>query len=144
MTERHRLTRIIRLKERIRDARRGALAQAEAERHAASERVEQAEAQVVALVRGYCEAGTFDARELLHRASLVESAREHRAAMQARLTEVEAERARCAAALAEAGRDVRSLEVLEGRLLAEEKREAGRREQAMLDERGARYQRRAG
>ena len=89
MTERHRLTRIIRLKERIRDAKRGALAAAEADRQQATARVEQAEAQVIELVRGYCATGDFDARELVHRASLVEAAREQREAMQAQLAELE-------------------------------------------------------
>ena len=132
MTERHRLTRIIRLKERIRDAKRGALAAAEVDRQQATARVEQAEAQVIELVRGYCATGDFDARELVHRASLVEAAREQREAMQAQLAELEEERDRRAAALAEAGREVRSLEVLDDRLAAEEKAAEGRREQAML------------
>ncbi|HJL20378.1 MAG TPA: flagellar FliJ family protein [Sandaracinaceae bacterium LLY-WYZ-13_1] len=138
MSQRDRITRIVRLKSRIRDARRGALADAEAHADDARSRVASADAEVVRLAEAYCRPGELNARELAHRASLVASAREGRRRAAERLEEAEAEAARRQAAVAEASREVRSLEVLDDRLAERERKDEARREQTESDERAAR------
>lgn len=138
MTERDRLNRIIRLERRIRDARRAELAHAEAREGEAEEAVARADARLVRLSARYCETAELSARELAHRAHLAESARRERERARAHLRDAASERERRAAALREAGRAVRSLEVLDQRLAAEQRRAEERREQAASDEHAAR------
>lgn len=138
MRERKRLKRIIRLKERIRDARRGELAEVEARHRVSGGAVERASAEVVRLRGSLCEAGELEARELSHRASLVDSAHRERGAAEVRHREVGMEREARVVALAHAGREVCSLEILDARMREDERRLGARREQALNDEHAAR------
>ena len=132
--EEHRLARIIRLKERVREARRGELAEAE-DRHEAAEQASQLSLQQLIRYRErYTQTRDVPAHELALSATLTSAARRRHDATLAHLGEVGEERARCAEASASAAREVRCLELLEAKGTAQRIRAERQREQLLNDE----------
>ncbi|MFK7988920.1 MAG: hypothetical protein AB8I08_23075 [Sandaracinaceae bacterium] len=138
MTDRARLARIMRVKERVRDARAGALMEAERDEKAAAESVEAADRQLIRVAAAYTAPGEMTAGELVHRAQLVSLAKERREVARLRHEAADEVKAERAVALGDAQRDVRSLEVVGDRLASQERRDRDRREQAASDEHGSR------
>ncbi len=134
MKERHRLNRILRLKERLRDAESGRLATAEAHHRDADAQVRDKEAQIADLGRGLTAAGEVSAREMANRASLHARAMDERIHLARRRAEAAQARDLQAAELTRAARELRRFEVLDARYARREREDALRREQAQLDE----------
>lgn len=129
-----RLQRILHLKERVRDARRAALVVAEVHVHAASAHLAEVEGRIESLAAAACRTGDISAGELHGAADLlVHERRLHENAIEA-LRAQEVERDVRAAAVHRANREIRSLEVLDGRQRLEQVREEGHREQLLADE----------
>jgi flagellar export protein FliJ len=132
------LKRTLSIKERIRQWRR-------AELHEAQTRVDQAESSLqleaarhTSTAALLTRAGEFSANDLALAAEQVQATqralREAAAELQARQQEHEERQT----VMGEATREVRAIEALHTRMLAEQKREADRREQRDLDEASAR------
>lgn len=134
MKERSRLTRILRLKERIKDASSGRLAAAEAEVVRAREAVAAKDAQLVALAGGVTRAGEMSARELSSLANMHARARVERTSLVELQQVANRTRDARAAELTRAGRELRKFEVLDERLAREERDAERRAEQQALDE----------
>jgi len=140
--EEHRLARIIRLKERLREARRGELAQAE-ERHAAAQAQSQETLQQLIRFReNYVQRRDVSAQELALQSSLTATARRTHDAMLSQLHELGIERDRRAEISADAAREVRCLELLEAKSTATRTRALRQREQILNDDVGRRRRRR--
>lgn len=138
MNDRARLARIMRVKQRVRDARAGALMEAERDEKQAADGVEAAERQLIQVAQSYTAPGEMSAHELTHRAQLVALAKQRREVARLRHEAADELKAERAMALGNAQREVRSLEVVGERLAARERRDDDRREQAASDEHGAR------
>jgi len=134
VTRRERLARIIELKARLRDARRGELALAETREGQAEEAVDEAAARLATVAARYARPAELTGAELALRAEAVRAARDGHRRARSTLDEAAAERAVRADAVAEAGREVRSLELLAERREAERRLRERRAEQAALDE----------
>ena len=141
MTDPRRIARIIRLRERLRDIAQGELSHAESLRARAEQRVDAAREELAEISAEYLIGGEIVARELAHRASLVDSARRLEEAAQDELRLAAEEREQRATALGDAQRDVRSLEVVAGRLDERARKAAGAKEQTESDAHGARLSR---
>ncbi|MGF1465976.1 MAG: hypothetical protein ACFCGT_07565 [Sandaracinaceae bacterium] len=134
MNDRARLKRILTVKEKVREARRAELARAEERRAEAAGGEAAALAEVHDLRRALLSPGEVSATDLIDRVAHFAAARaEHSRAAEA-LGMLVAERDRTVAAVADARREVRSLEVLDERLARDERRSARRREQGLQDE----------
>ncbi len=139
--EAHRLARIIRLKERLREARRGELAEVQ-ERHDAVEvESELSLQQLVRYREQYTRLRDVTAHDLALSATLTTAARRRHDATLTRLGEVGEERDRRAEASANAAREVRCLELLEAKSTALRTRAERQREQILNDEVGRRRRR---
>lgn len=134
MKERSRLTRILRLKERIKDASSGRLAAAEAAHARAAQAVVDKEAQMIALAGGVTGVREMSARELSSLASLHARARVERKSLLEMQHAANEQRAARAAELTRAGRELRKFEVLDERLARQEREAERRAEQQALDE----------
>ncbi|MEZ4336605.1 MAG: flagellar FliJ family protein [Sandaracinaceae bacterium] len=135
MTKRdERLTRIIRVKERVRDARRGDLADAEASEQVAEQHLERAAVRVEEARASYTGSVEVTAAELALLANAVTYAITERERARADLERAREERDLRADALAMAGRELRSLELLETRRDEASLIEERRREQELLDD----------
>jgi hypothetical protein len=137
-TRKHRLGRITRLEERLRDVRRSELARADRARETAEAEEARAQRTLDVHRRALVAGGEIDAVELQSRFDCLEWARRDRdrAAEQRHAAEVERERRR--QVLEETGRKAASLGVVYERVLVEEHRALRRREQALSDEVGGR------
>lgn len=135
MRDHKRLQRIARIKERVKEVRRAELASAERTLDKARGRLEESAAQAAsyreALTQPQPDANAADllfAAEQLGRAAA--EVRERREVF----SEVKAERTHRAAALAKAGRELKSLELLDEQLAEEERSAERAREQRAQDE----------
>jgi len=136
-----RLARIIRIKERLRNARRAELASARSAEDAAEDARRASRAGLERQRAAYTGAREIDARELAVQAWLVAAAEAREKQAEDALREASGIREICADALVGAAREVQGLERLADRREADRARERARQEQRLMDEaaqRGAR------
>ena len=132
------LSRTLAIKERLRQWRRAELHDAETEVARAQARVEEHAAEQQAATQAITAPGEMSANELAQHAEQLE--RTQRALRKARelLAARESERESRREQVGEATREVKAIEVLHERLLVEQQREQGLREQRDMDENSAR------
>ena len=132
------LSRTLAIKERLRQWRRAELHEAETEVARAQERVDEHAAEQQAATAAITAQGEMSATELALNAEQLE--RTQRALRKARelLAACEGERENRREQVGEATREMKAIEVLHERLLAEQLREQGLREQRDMDENSAR------
>ena len=132
------LSRTLAIKERLRQWRRAELHEAESEVARAQERVDEHAAEQQAATAAITASGEVSANQLALNAEQLE--RTQRALRKARelLASREDERENRREQVGEPTREVKAIEVLHERLLAEQLREQGLREQRDMDENSAR------
>ena len=138
MRDLRRTRRLVALRRRLEDQRRGALLRAEARVRAADDEVRAAIDVREAFARSLVRPGTEDARALVHASGDHDAARAEEARLKAAAETRREEAAGAQAALAEARRATKAIERAFGRLDQARKEAAARREQQLLDELAAR------
>jgi flagellar export protein FliJ len=132
------LNRTLAIKERLRQVRRAELVEAEALVNEAQHWVEEETTRHDGSVALITRAGEFSANELALQYEQVEATQRQLKRARTELDTREAEREVRKDVMGEATREVRAIEALRGRLLAEQKREADKNEQRELDEASSR------
>lgn len=134
MNDPHRLARIARVKQRVRDRWRAELSKARGALEAARTHAEKADRALESAVERLLDAQSLPGHEIALRAAHVARAERSRVRAREEVARMEAAHERTRQEAMEANREVRALEMRRERVLRERRRDADRREQCELDE----------